>query len=83
MPPPQHQATAQVPGASGAAGATNPDPVPISLTTGLRFKSPPTSPPVAPAPQVYSPGAPLAITPEDLGRILLILQQNQAMMLGR
>ena len=80
MPPPSHQATAPTPGAGGPG---SPDPVPISLTTGLRFKSPPTSPPVAPAPQIFSSGSPLTLTAEDLGRILLILQQSQAMMLGR
>ena len=80
MPPPSHQANAPTPGGGGPG---SPDPVPISLTTGLRFKSPPTSPPVAPAPQIFSPGSPLTLTAEDLGRILLILQQSQAMMLGR
>ena len=80
MPPPSHQATAPTPGAGGPG---SPDPVPISLTTGLRFKSPPTSPPAAPAPQIFSSGSPLTLTAEDLGRILLILQQSQAMMLGR
>ena len=80
MPPPPHQATASTPLAGGPG---SPDPVPISLTTGLRFKSPPTSPPAAPAPQIFSSGSPLTLTAEDLGRILLILQQSQAMMLGR
>ena len=56
----------------------------VTLSAGLRFKSPPTAPPTAPAPQVYAlPGAPLTLTAEDLGRFLLILQQSQAMMLGR
>ena len=80
MPAPSHQATAPTPGAGGPG---SPDPVPISLTTGLRFKSPPTSPPAAPAPQIFSSGSPLTLTAEDLGRILLILQQSQAMMIGR
>ena len=49
MPPPAHQASAQVPQASGGSGGNGPDPVPINLTGAIRFKSPPTSPPTQPA----------------------------------
>ena len=85
MPPPQHHPNT----GSGQASSDNPSQgtgqVPINLTSALRFKAPPaTPPPSAPAPVVYggSCARPLPLTAEDLARLIMVVQQSQAALLG-
>ena len=85
-PPPAHNAggtgssQAMGPGSTSGTGASTADPCPINLTQALRFKSPPSAaPPNVPAPTVMmTPDYhSLRLAPEDLARLLLVIQQQQ------
>ena len=85
-PPPTHNAggtcssQAMGPGSTSGTGASTADPCPINLTQALRFKSPPSAPPPnVPAPTVMmTPDYhSLRLAPEDLARLLLVIQQQQ------
>ncbi|CAE7244942.1 unnamed protein product [Symbiodinium sp. CCMP2592] len=76
MPPPLHTAnvTARPCGPTGGN-----QPCPLDLTSALQYKAPPPSaPPTSPAPQTLDRHT-LTLTPDDLARLLLVLQQSQAL----